>query len=109
VHTAILIPEQPRSVAQICEWINSVREAPDIVVAEGFVLAGMTEAHPHKGLDALWRPRLGGTAEILAPTVEDRTGIEYRATALGSRTAKVDSDYDCVLATRLGRAVDLAM
>ena len=36
---AILIPEQPQSIEQICEWVESVRDrgrAPLVVVAEGF-------------------------------------------------------------------------
>ena len=36
-----------------------------------------------KGLDAFNRPRLGGIAERLAPMIEERTGIETRATVLG--------------------------
>jgi 6-phosphofructokinase 1 len=111
---AILIPEQSRSIAQICEWVNSVRHrgrAPVIVVAEGFVLEGMAEAHSHKGLDAFERPRLGGIADILAPMIEAHTGIESRATTLGfAQRGGVPSAYDRVLATRLGMAaVDLAM
>ena len=111
---AILIPEQPRSIAQICGWVNSVRRrgrAPVIVVAEGFVLEGMAEAHSHKGLDAFRRPRLGGIADILAPMIEAHTGVESRATALGfAQRGGVPSAYDRVLATRLGMAaVDLAM
>ncbi len=111
---AILVPEHPRSIAQICEWVNSVRHrgrAPVIVVAEGFVLDGMTEAHSHKGLDAFERPRLGGIADLLAPMIEAHTGIESRATALGfAQRGGVPSAFDRVLATRLGMAaVDLAM
>ncbi|MDJ0315534.1 ATP-dependent 6-phosphofructokinase [Arthrobacter sp. H35-D1] len=111
---AILIPEHPRSITQISEWVNSVRDrgrAPVIVVAEGFVLEGRTEAHSHKGLDAFERPRLGGIADILAPMIEAHTGIESRATALGfAQRGGVPSAFDRVLATRLGMAaVDLAM
>ena len=111
---AILIPEQPRSITQICEWVNSVRDrgrAPVIVVAEGFVLEGRTEAHSHKGLDAFERPRLGGIADILAPMIEAHTGIESRATTLGfAQRGGVPSAFDRVLATRLGMAaVDLVL
>ena len=111
---AILIPEQPRSITQICGWVNSVRDrgrAPVVVVAEGFALEGMTEAHSHKGLDAFERPRLGGIADILAPMIEEHTGIESRATTLGfAQRGGVPSAFDRVLATRLGMAaVDLAM
>ncbi len=87
---AILIPEQPRSIAQICEWVNSVRHrgrAPVIVVAEGFVLEGMTEAHSNKGLDAFERPRLGGIADILAPMIEAHAASNPAPQPLDSSSA----------------------
>ena len=105
---AILIPEQPQSIEQICEWVESVRDrgrAPVIVVSEGFHLDTMEEAHSHKGLDAFNRPRLGGIGEMLAPMIEARTGIESRASVLGHmQRGGVPSAYDRVLATRLGMA-----
>ncbi|TFC03507.1 ATP-dependent 6-phosphofructokinase [Cryobacterium adonitolivorans] len=108
---AILIPEQPQTIEQICEWVESVRDrgrAPVLVVSEGFLLAEMGEAHSHKGLDAFNRPRLGGISELIAPMVEERTGIEARATVLGhTQRGGAPSAYDRVLATRLGMsAVD---
>lgn len=105
---AILIPERPQSIEQICAWVESVRDrgrAPVIVVSEGFHLDSMDEAHSHKGLDAFNRPRLGGISEMLAPMIEARTGIESRATVLGHmQRGGVPSAYDRVLATRLGMA-----
>jgi len=105
---AILIPEQPQTIEQICEWVESVRDrgrAPLVVVAEGFTLPGMTEAHSHKGLDAFNRPRLGGIGEVLAPLIEERTGIESRSTVLGHiQRGGEPTAYDRVLATRLGMA-----
>lgn len=105
---AILIPEQPQSVDQICAWAKSVGDrgrAPVIVVSEGFTLDTMESAHSEKGLDAFNRPRLGGIAEVLAPIIEERTGIESRATVLGHlQRGGVPSAYDRVLATRLGMA-----
>jgi 6-phosphofructokinase 1 len=75
------------------------------VVSEGFLLAGMEEAHSHKGLDAFDRPRLGGISELIAPMIEERTGIESRATVLGhTQRGGAPSAYDRVLATRLGMA-----
>ena len=108
---AILIPEQPQSIEQICEWVLSVQDrgrAPLVVVAEGFKLEGMTEAHSHKGMDAFNRPRLGGIAELLAPMIEERTGIESRETVLGHiQRGGAPTAYDRVLATRLGiHAID---
>ena len=105
---AILIPEQPQSLDQICEWAKSVGDrgrAPVIVVSEGFTLDTMETAHSEKGLDAFNRPRLGGIADLLAPIIEERTGIESRATVLGHlQRGGVPSAYDRVLATRLGMA-----
>ncbi|MEZ2391816.1 6-phosphofructokinase [bacterium RCC_150] len=105
---AILIPEQPETIEQICKWVTSVRDrgrAPVLVVAEGFRLEGMDEAHSEKGLDAFNRPRLGGIADVLAPMIEQWTGIESRSTALGfAQRGGVPSAYDRVLATRLGMA-----
>ncbi|HEU5222781.1 MAG TPA: 6-phosphofructokinase [Candidatus Lumbricidophila sp.] len=105
---AILIPEQPQSIEQICEWVTSVQRrgrAPLVVVAEGFTLDTMHEAHSHKGLDAFNRPRLGGIADILAPLIEQRTGIESRSTVLGHiQRGGEPTAYDRVLATRLGMA-----
>jgi 6-phosphofructokinase len=105
---AILIPEQPQTIEQVCEWVESVRQrgrAPLIVVAEGFKFDGMEEAHSHKGLDAFNRPRLGGIAELIAPMIEERTGIESRATVLGHiQRGGEPTAYDRVLATRLGMA-----
>lgn len=106
---AILIPEHPESIEQICAWVTSVRErgrAPMVVVAEGFTLPDMTEAYSTKGLDGFARPRLGGIAEVLAPMIEERTGIETRATVLGHiQRGGVPTAFDRVLATRLGMAV----
>jgi 6-phosphofructokinase 1 len=105
---AILIPEQPKTIDQICHWVESVRDrgrAPVIVVSEGFMLAGMDEAHSTKGLDAFDRPRLGGISEVIAPMIEERTGVESRATVLGhTQRGGAPSAYDRVLATRLGMA-----
>jgi 6-phosphofructokinase 1 len=105
---AILIPEQPQSIEQICAWVEHVRDrgrAPTVVVSEGFRLETMHEAHSHKGLDAFNRPRLGGIGEMLAPMIQKRTGIESRATVIGYvQRGGAPSAYDRVLATRLGLA-----
>ena len=105
---AILIPERPQSIEQICEWVLHVQargRAPVVVVSEGFHLDTMEGAHSHKGLDAFNRPRLGGIGELLAPMIEERTGIESRATVIGHiQRGGVPSAYDRVLATRLGMA-----
>ncbi|WP_022881756.1 6-phosphofructokinase [Gryllotalpicola ginsengisoli] len=105
---AILIPEVPQSIERVCEWVESVRDrgrAPVVVVSEGFHLDGMDGAHSHKGLDPFGRPLLGGIADIIAPMIEERTGIESRATVIGHiQRGGAPSAYDRVLATRFGLA-----
>ena len=60
-------------------------------------------------LDEFGRPRFGGVAAALAPLIEERLGIESRATVLGHiQRGGEPTGYDRVLATRLGTAaVDL--
>jgi 6-phosphofructokinase 1 len=104
----ILIPEQKTSIDQICEWVQAAHDrgrAPLVVVAEGFALDTMDDAHSERGLDAFGRPRLGGIGELIAPIIEERTGIETRATTLGHiQRGGTPSAFDRVLATRLGMA-----
>jgi phosphofructokinase-like protein len=105
----ILIPEAPETLDQICEWVTKVkdrRRAPLIVVAEGFTLPDMEDAFSDRGLDEFNRPRLGGIGEILAPLIEERTGITTRATVLGHiQRGGVPTAYDRVLGTRFGQAI----
>lgn len=105
---AILVPEFPESIEQIAAWVAHVRDrgrAPLVVVAEGFMLPGMQSEYSRKGLDGFGRPRLGGIAEVLAPMLEERTGMETRATVLGHlQRGGVPTSYDRVLATRCGFA-----
>ncbi len=102
----ILIPERKTSVEQICEWVTAAHDrgrAPLVVVAEGFALDSMDDAHSERGLDAFGRPRLGGIGELLSPIIERNTGIETRATTLGHiQRGGTPSAFDRVLATRLG-------
>lgn len=102
----ILIPERKTSIEQIAEWVikaQSRGRAPLVVVAEGFLLESMTDVHSERGLDTFGRPRLGGIGEVLAPLIEDHTGIETRATTLGHiQRGGTPTAFDRVLATRLG-------
>jgi phosphofructokinase-like protein len=104
----ILIPERKTSIEQICEWVSDAHDrgrAPLVVVAEGFSLDTMDDAHSERGLDAFGRPRLGGIGEMLAPLIEQYTGMETRATTLGHiQRGGTPSAFDRVLATRLGMA-----
>jgi 6-phosphofructokinase 1 len=105
---AILIPEVPVTMKQICAWVESTRDrgrTPLVVVAEGFSLDTMETPHHRHGLDTFGRPRLGGIADVIAPAIEDRTGIETRATTLGYiQRGAVPTAFDRVLATRMGMA-----
>ncbi|WBU37172.1 6-phosphofructokinase [Homoserinibacter sp. YIM 151385] len=105
---AILIPERKTTMDELTEWVESARSrgrAPLIVVAEGFKLDTMDDAHSERGLDAFGRPRLGGIGDILAPEIEARTGMETRSTTLGHiQRGGTPSAYDRVLATRYGMA-----
>jgi 6-phosphofructokinase len=103
---AILIPEVPMTIEEICHLVTKAHDrgrAPLVVVSEGFTLKDMDEAYSDKGLDSFNRPRLGGISEILAPEIERITGIETRATVLGHiQRGGSPSGFDRVLATRLG-------
>jgi len=110
---AVLIPEQPVSLDQIIDWVESARDrgqAPLVVVAEGYPFDDDGPTHP-RGNEASGRPRLGGIGERLAQIVEVRTGIETRATTLGHiQRGGTPTAYDRVLAARFGAAaIDSAM
>jgi 6-phosphofructokinase 1 len=106
---AILIPERKTTMDEIVRWVQSASDrgrAPLVVVAEGFSLDTMDDAHSERGLDAFGRPRLGGIGELLAPMIEEATGIETRATTLGHiQRGGTPSAFDRVLATRFGMSV----
>ncbi len=109
---AILIPERKVSFEQIAEWVRDTQDrgrAPLVVVAEGFVPEGEESPHSHRGLDAFGRPRLGGIGDIVAAEIQERTGLETRATVLGHiQRGGTPTGFDRVLATRFGiAAVDM--
>ncbi|SED99808.1 6-phosphofructokinase [Ruania alba] len=106
---AVLIPEQPVSMDQLCAWVTEVHErgrSPLVVVAEGFVPEG-TETAPALATAADGRPR--GVGEVITAAIEERTGIETRNTSLGHvQRGGNPTGFDRVLATRFGMAaVDL--
>ncbi|MFA5606856.1 MAG: ATP-dependent 6-phosphofructokinase [Leucobacter sp.] len=109
-----LTPEFPESIEQIAQWVLSVRNrgrSSLVVVAEGFRLEGASAAVTREGVDGFGRPRLGGIAEVLAPLIEEHTGIETRATVLGHvQRGGSPTAFDRVLATRTGiAAADAAL
>ena len=103
---AILIPERKTTMDEIVRWVQSASDrgrAPLVVVAEGFSLDTMDDAHSERGLDAFGRPRLGGIGELLAPMIEEATGIETRATTLGHiQRGGTPSAFDRCLPRGLG-------
>ncbi len=104
----ILIPERKTSIEEIADFVKSPHgrgRAPLVVVAEGFQLESMEAVHSELGLDSVGRPRLGGIGTVLAPLIEQATGIETRATTLGHiQRGGTPSAFDRVLATRFGMA-----
>lgn len=104
----ILIPERKTSLEEITHYVRGAFDrgrAPLVVVAEGFQLDSMTDAHSTLGLDAAGRPRLGGIGSVLAPLIEEATGIETRSTTLGHiQRGGTPSAFDRVLGTRFGMA-----
>ena len=105
---AILIPEHPVSIEQISAWVLSARDrgrAPLVVVAEAFAPEGRQAPYAPRGLDTFGRPRLGGIGLLLEEQLQERTGIETRATVLGHiQRGGEPTAFDRVLATRLGLA-----
>jgi phosphofructokinase-like protein len=111
---AILIPERPFDVEEVCRLIRRRhargRYFSIVVVAEGAqpvegtmeVIAGAEDEFGHA--------RLGGIGQRLEREVERRTGYETRATVLGhTQRGGTPTAFDRVLATRLGvAAIDAA-
>lgn len=102
----ILIPENPVSLEEIGEYVRQVYDrgrAPLVVVSEGFKLKDMDSEYSRGSLDEANRPRLGGVSEMLAPMIQEHTGIETRATVLGHiQRGGAPTGADRVLATRFG-------
>lgn len=107
----ILIPEIPFSfdavVSKIEERRSRGKKFSIIVVAEGAYPAGgapvyQTTPGPR---------RLGGIGQITAAEIENRTGMESRATVLGHiQRGGTPTSFDRVLATRFGaHAVELSV
>jgi phosphofructokinase-like protein len=111
---AILIPERPFDVEEVCRLIRRRhargRYFSIVVVAEGAqpvegtleVIAGAEDEFGHV--------RLGGIGQQLEREIERRTGYETRATVLGhTQRGGTPTAFDRVLATRFGiAAIDAA-
>jgi len=110
----ILIPEEPRTLADICGTIQR-RQARGkrfsiVCASEGFQLKGQDElVTKDQQLDAFGHVLLGGIGDRLAKLIEKQTGYETRSTVLGHiQRGGSPTAFDRVLGTRYGvKAVDL--
>jgi phosphofructokinase-like protein len=111
----ILLPEIPYNIDRVCEFVQSRMDRQ-----RGFSIIACAEgAKPVDGEQIVARHdpsspdpiRLGGIAEHVAKTIEERTGIESRFTVLGHvQRGGTPEPMDRVLATRFGyRALKLLM
>src|SRR4051812_15770142 len=105
----ILIPEKPFDIEEVCRLIqrrhSRGRYFSIVVVAEGAVPQEGTMELMGAGEDEFGHARLGGIGQRLEREIEERTGIETRATVLGHiQRGGTPTAFDRVLATRLGLA-----
>jgi 6-phosphofructokinase 1 len=110
---AILVPERPFDVDEVCEHLRRRhgrgRSFSIVVVSEGALPhEGEISTHGANQVDAFGHARLGGIAAWLEPEIEGRTGFETRQVVLGHvQRGGTPTAYDRVLATRYGvEAVD---
>jgi ATP-dependent phosphofructokinase / diphosphate-dependent phosphofructokinase len=112
---AILVPERPFDVEEVCAHLRRRhergRDFSIVVVAEGatpregtLAAAGKPVARP-AAADAFGHARLGGIGVLLESEIESRTGFETRVTILGHvQRGGTPVAFDRVLATRFGVA-----
>jgi ATP-dependent phosphofructokinase / diphosphate-dependent phosphofructokinase len=110
---AILVPERPFDLDQVCEFIRRRhgrgRYYSIVVTSEGAVPKdGDITTDGGGQVDAFGHARLGGIAKWLEGEIEQRTGFETREVVLGHvQRGGTPTAYDRVLATRYGvEAVD---
>lgn len=109
---AILIPEVPFDIEQVCDHIRHRHQRGAgfsiVVVAEGAVPKEGTMALQSGEVDQFGHARLGGIANTIQPEIEQRTGFETRVTILGHiQRGGTPTAYDRVLASRFGiEAID---
>jgi phosphofructokinase-like protein len=107
----ILIPEIPvteERLNDMCERFLRRRtkgiKFTMVVVAEGTKVSGKTVLQEGQGVSADGSaPRLGGVAQILGETIEQRTGLDTRVSTLGYiQRGGTPVAYDRTLATAFG-------
>ena len=104
---AILVPERPFDIEQVCEHIRHRhrrgRFFSIVVVAEGSTPTEGGEVTQDAPTDAFGHARLGGIGVWLEHEIEARTGFETRVTILGHvQRGGTPTAFDRVLATRFG-------
>ena len=107
--TAILIPEQPFDIDEVCALLKARHErgryASIVVVAEGAEPKAGTIPARDKIYDQFGHVRLGGVADTIAHAIEERTGFETRMVLLGHiQRGGTPTAFDRVLSTRYGIA-----
>jgi phosphofructokinase-like protein len=112
---AILVPERPFDIEQVCSHLRRRHEAGRtfsiVVVSEGATpLDGELITEHATTTDAFGHVRLGGIGVMLEREIEARTGYESRMTILGHvQRGGTPLAYDRVLGTRFGvAAIDAA-
>src|SRR3712207_4023631 len=106
---AILVPEKPFDIDQVCEHIrhrhSKGKTFSIVVVAEGAIPVDGAEALKDEEKDAFGHVKLGGIGVALEREIEERTGYETRVTILGHiQRGGTPTAFDRVLATRFGIA-----
>ncbi|HWX44488.1 MAG TPA: 6-phosphofructokinase [Solirubrobacteraceae bacterium] len=107
---AILVPERPFDIEQVCAHIRRRHERGRnfsiVVVAEGATpREGTLQTVRGTATDAFGHARLGGIGVTLEREIEQRTGFETRVTILGHvQRGGTPVAFDRVLATRFGVA-----
>ena len=107
---AILVPERPFDVDEVCDRIrrrhSKGRTFSIVVVAEGAERKdGEGPSSGDQEVDQFGHVRLGGIGVELEREIEERTGYECRMTILGHvQRGGTPTAYDRVLATRFGVA-----
>lgn len=110
---AILIPEKPFDIDEVCMYINRRKERDRtfslVVAAEGAKPKGGKRIVYSSGVDEFGNVRLGGVGYYLGKEIEKRMNIEARVVVLGHiQRGGSPIAFDRVLATRYGiAAIDL--
>jgi len=110
---AILIPEKPFDIDEVCEYIKRRQERGRnfsiIVVAEGAKPKGGKEIVYSESIDEFEHVRFGGVGYYIGKEIERCMSIETRVVVLGHlQRGGSPTAFDRVLATRYGvAAIDL--